>query len=61
MTKPDINWDDLTASEKRAVMRADARGAWQMLRGASGTPRVDRRVEAIYEQARKRIAGGKKK
>lgn len=57
----DIDWDDLTGVEKRAVLRADARGTWQMLRGASSTPRVDRRVEAIYEQARKRIAGGKQK
>lgn len=57
----DIDWDDLTGAEKRAVLRADTRGTWQMLRGASSTPRVDRRVEAIYEQARKRIAGGKQK
>jgi len=59
MPKKDITWDDLTGAEKRAVLRADLRGSWQMLRGASGTPRVDRRVEAIYDKARKRIAGGK--
>lgn len=59
MPKKDITWDDLTGAEKRAVLRADARGAWQMLRGASGTPRVDRRVEAVYERARKRINGSK--
>jgi len=55
----DITWDDLNGAEKRAVLRADARGTWQMLRGASSTPGVDRRVEAIYDKARKRIAGGK--
>ncbi|MEU5633512.1 hypothetical protein ACH47C_26830 [Streptomyces rishiriensis] len=59
MPKKDIDWDDLTAAEKRAVLRADARGAWQVFRGASGTPAVDRRVEAVYDTARKRIAGGK--
>jgi hypothetical protein len=57
MAKPDITWDDLTGAEKRAVLRADARGAWQVFRGASSTPRVDRRVEAIYDKARKRING----
>lgn len=57
MAKKDITWDDLNAAEKRAVLRADARGAWQVFRGASGTPRVDRRVEAIYDKARKRING----
>ena len=55
----DITWDDLNAAEKRAVLRADARGLVRMLRGASGTPAADRRVEAIYDQARKRIAKGK--
>ncbi|MEH0551217.1 hypothetical protein [Streptomyces sp. B21-101] len=59
MANHDIAWDDLNASEKRAVLRADLRGSWQMLRGASGTPAVDRRVEAVYDKARKRIAGGK--
>jgi len=59
MPKKDIDWDDLTRAEKRAVLRADARGTWQMLRGASGTPRVDRRIEAIYDKARQRIAKGK--
>lgn len=59
MPKKDIDWDDLTGAEKRAVLRADLRGSWQMLRGASSTPAVDRRVEAIYDQARKRINGGK--
>lgn len=59
MPKNDIAWDDLTGAEKRAVLRADARGSWQMLRGASSTPAVDRRVEAIYDKARKRIAKGK--
>lgn len=58
MPKRDVTWDDLNAAEKRAVLRADARGAWQMLRGATSTPRVDRRVEAIYDKARKRIANG---
>ncbi|WP_327319265.1 hypothetical protein [Streptomyces sp. NBC_01235] len=61
MAKNDVTWDDLTGAEKRAVLRADARGTWQVLRGATSTPRVDRRVEAVYDQARKRIAGGKKK
>ena len=55
----DISWDDLTSQEKRQVLRADARGAWQVLRGARSTPAVDRRVEAIYDKARKRIANGK--
>ncbi|MET7651544.1 hypothetical protein [Streptomyces sp. NPDC005486] len=55
----DITWDDLNGAEKRAVLRADARGSWQMLRGASSTTAVDRRVEAIYDKARKRIAKGK--
>jgi ABC-type Fe3+-citrate transport system substrate-binding protein len=59
MAAKDITWDDLTAAEKRAVLRADLRGSWQMLRGASSTPAVDRRVEAVYDKARKRIAGGK--
>jgi hypothetical protein len=59
MPKNDITWDDLNGAEKRAVIRADARGLVRMLRGASGTPAVDRRVEAIYEQARKRIAKSK--
>lgn len=59
MAKKDITWDDLNGAEKRAVLRADLRGSWQMLRGASGTPAVDRRVEAIYDKARERIAKGK--
>lgn len=59
MPTKDVDWDDLTGAEKRAVLRADLRGSWQMLRGASSTPAVDRRVEAIYDQARKRINGGK--
>ncbi|WP_416983532.1 hypothetical protein [Streptomyces sp. T028] len=58
VAKKDITWDDLNGAEKRAVLRADARGAWQILRGAGGTPRADRRVEAIYDKARKRIANG---
>jgi hypothetical protein len=57
MPKNDITWEDLTPAEKRAVLRADLRGSWQMLRGASGTPAVDRRVEAVYDKARKRING----
>lgn len=61
MPKNDITWDDLNAAEKRAVLRADARGLVRMLRGASSTPAADRRVEAVYEQAAKRIAGGKQK
>ncbi|WP_432034195.1 hypothetical protein [Streptomyces antibioticus] len=59
MPKPDITWDDLNAAEKRAILRADARGAWQILRGASRTPTADRRIKAVYEQARQRIANGK--
>ncbi|MGQ4358880.1 hypothetical protein [Streptomyces sp. SAS_272] len=59
MANNDVAWDDLNAAEKRAVLRADLRGGWQMLRGASGTPAVDRRVEAVYDKARKRIANGK--
>jgi len=59
MPKKDIDWDDLTGAEKRAVLRADARGLVRMFRGASSTPAADRRVEAIYDQARKRINGGK--
>ncbi|MGW1034324.1 hypothetical protein ACWD4Z_19305 [Streptomyces antibioticus] len=59
MPKNDVTWDDLTGAEKRAILRADARGAWQILRGASSAPSADRRVEAVYEQARKRINGGK--
>ncbi|MFK0151184.1 hypothetical protein ACIQVK_03765 [Streptomyces sp. NPDC090493] len=60
MAANDITWDDLTPAEKRAVLRADARGAWRVLRTrTTSTPAADRRVEAVYEQARKRIAGGK--
>lgn len=55
----DITWDDLNGAEKRAVLRADARGLVRMLRGASSTPAADRRVKAIYDQAAKRIAKGK--
>ncbi|MEU8713603.1 hypothetical protein [Streptomyces sp. NPDC048663] len=56
----DIAWDDLTRTEKRAVLRADAKGAWRVLRTrTTNTPAADRRVEAIYDQARKRIAKGK--
>jgi hypothetical protein len=54
-----ITWDDLNAKEKRAVLRADAGGAIRILRGASSTPRADRRVDAIYKQAAKRIANSK--
>ncbi|MFF2215049.1 hypothetical protein [Streptomyces antibioticus] len=60
MPKQDIDWDDLTGAEKRAILRADARGAWQIFRGASRTPAADRRVQAVYEQARQRINGSKK-
>lgn len=56
----DITWNDLNGKEKRAVLRADAGGAWKILRGARSTPVADRRVEAIFEQARKRIARGDK-
>jgi hypothetical protein len=61
MAKPDdITWDDLTRAEKRAVLLADAKGGWRVLRHrATSTPKADRRVEAIFEQARKRIANGK--
>ncbi|SMF64632.1 hypothetical protein [Streptomyces sp. Amel2xC10] len=59
MPKNDVTWDDLTGAEKRAILRADARGAWQIFRGASSAPAADRRVEAVYEQARARIAKGK--
>lgn len=55
----DITWDDLNREEKRQVLKADARGAWQILRGARSTPAADRKVEAIYDKARKRIAQGK--
>jgi hypothetical protein len=57
----DITWDDLTRAEKRAVLLADAKGGWRVLRHrATSTPDADRKVEAIYDQARKRIAKGKK-
>ncbi|MFF0593195.1 hypothetical protein [Streptomyces antibioticus] len=59
MPKNDVTWDDLNGAEKRAILRADARGAWQIFRGASSAPGADRRVEAVYERARKRINGGK--
>ena len=56
----DISWDDLTGAEKRAVLRADAKGAWRVLRTrTASTPAADRRVEAVYARARKRIADGK--
>ncbi|MEU1293043.1 hypothetical protein ABZ439_11515 [Streptomyces sp. NPDC005840] len=55
-----ITWDDLTGPEKRAILRADARGAWRVLRtGTTRTPATDRKVAAVYEKARQRIEGGK--
>lgn len=57
----DIDWGDLNWSEKRAVLRADAKGGWSVLRTrATSTPKADREVEAVFERARKRIAKGKK-
>lgn len=61
MAAKDIDWDDLNWAEKRAVLRADARGGWKVFRTRqTSTPAADRKVAAIFEQARQRIAKGQK-
>lgn len=55
-------WSDLTGAEKRAVIRAEARGGVRVLfTGVSTTPDLDRKVQAVYDQAARRIARDAKK
>lgn len=49
----------LTWAEKAAVARLELKGARRIFAGAKSTPDIDRRVEAIYDQARKRANGSK--
>ncbi|MFI7014135.1 DUF6257 family protein [Streptomyces sp. NPDC050164] len=55
----DIKFSDLTLSEKAAVIRAEARGVRRATAGIEHQPDIDRKVAAVYERARKRIAKGK--
>ena len=52
-------WRDLTWREKAAIVRAEAKGVRGAAAGITDQPDVDRKVEAVYAKARKRIAKGK--
>ncbi|WP_371670016.1 DUF6257 family protein [Streptomyces sp. NBC_00289] len=51
----------LTFGEKLAIVRLEARGVRRAAAGIESQPALDRKVEAIYERARKREANAKKK
>ncbi|MEU3340667.1 hypothetical protein [Streptomyces sp. NPDC006668] len=49
-------WRDLTWSERAAIVRAEASGVRNAAAGITEQPDVDRKVEAVYDKARKRLA-----
>lgn len=52
-------WRDLTWSEKAAIVRAEARGVRRAAAGITRQPDIDRRIEAVYAKARKRLGKSK--
>jgi hypothetical protein len=53
------NEPKLTFGEKLKLARLEARGLRRAVAGIENQPDVDRKVEAIYERARKRAAKNK--
>ncbi|MGW1616566.1 DUF6257 family protein [Streptomyces sp. NPDC002285] len=59
MAEQKPKWRDLNLGEKAAIVRAEARGVRRAAAGVEHQPEIDRKVAAVYERARKRIAKSK--